>query len=82
MPFHDTLGPRQIAALDAILDTLADGQWHTHHELLTAALNHSDLAPKTADQLIRRAWRAGTYQRATTSRAARASTALYRLASR
>lgn len=79
MAFHDHLGPRRTPALHAILDVLADGRWHTHHELLTEALNKSDLAPKTTEELIRKAWRAGLYQRTTTSKTSRARNALYRL---
>lgn len=78
MPFLDTLGPRQHIALDAIRDLLNDGRWHTHHELLTTGLNASDLTPKTVEELIRRAWRAGLYRRSTTTRIARARNALYR----
>lgn len=78
MTFHDTLGPRQLDALNAIKNLLSDGHWHTHDELVLTALDYSDLTPKTIEELIRRAWRAGHYRRSTTSRVARARTALYR----
>lgn len=78
MAFLDTLGDRQQAALDASLEVLTDDEWHTHDELHQAAANASDLTPKSINELIRRAWRAGHYRRTTTTKSSRAANALYR----
>jgi len=58
----------------AFHDTLG----HRSRNALDAILNNGDLNPKTAEELIRKAWRAGLYHRSTTTHIARARNALYR----
>ena len=65
MAFPHNLGPRTRPAWDAILNHLADGEWHTHAELAFEAGLASDLSDKTIDELIRKGYRTRHYTRRT-----------------
>jgi hypothetical protein len=65
MTFPNDIGDRTNRAWQAILSTLHDGTWHTHEELVEAATQNSDLAPKSIDELIRKGYRTRHYTRRT-----------------
>lgn len=67
MAFPTNIGPRTRPAWDAIANTLADGQWHTHAELAMEAGAESDLSDKSIDELIRKGYRTRHYTRRTSN---------------
>lgn len=82
MAFPDNLGTRTQPAWQAILDHLADSQWHTHAELVMEAGLASDLSDKSIDELIRKGYRTRHYTRRTSKVpgvAGRVQAAVYRM---
>ena len=65
MAFPNNLGPRTRKAWNAILNHLADGNWHTHAELTREAQLASDLADNSIENLIRKGYRTRHYTRRT-----------------
>lgn len=54
---------RIAPAVNALRALLADRRWHPQSAALAAMLRPSDLAVRTADNMMRRAWAAGFLER-------------------
>lgn len=50
--FDPMQGPRLAPAWTAALDLLSDYEWHRWTDVVTRMIEHSDVQPKTASNLI------------------------------